>query len=91
MGTALRGEHPTPTGHIATKWVVFFYLPLIPIRSYEILSDAEVDYQNWFVGYSRASEFRYRPVTGGWYWPQVRPTLFVILAVVLLPILFHVL
>lgn len=87
FGTALRGNHPTPAGHIATKWVVMAYAPLIPIRSYEVVSSREIAYQNWFIGYSQTSEFRYRRIAGGLYWPQVRPTVLVILGIVILPMI----
>lgn len=39
MGTELLGRDKSSKGYIATKWLVVLFLPLIPIRSYEILDE----------------------------------------------------
>ena len=38
IGTAFHGNTPSPDarGYIATKWLVFMFLPLLPVRSYQI-------------------------------------------------------
>jgi hypothetical protein len=37
-GTMLRGQTPLPEarGYISTKWLVFMFLPILPVRSYRI-------------------------------------------------------
>jgi hypothetical protein len=39
MGTKLVGNDESPNGYISTKWLVVLFLPLIPIRSYEVLGE----------------------------------------------------
>ncbi|HEX2998407.1 MAG TPA: hypothetical protein VHP14_26515 [Anaerolineales bacterium] len=38
IGTELHGNIPSPkgSGYIATKWLVFMFLPILPVRSYQI-------------------------------------------------------
>jgi hypothetical protein len=36
VGTRLIGDQKTPNGYIATKWLVFMWLPMLPVMSYEI-------------------------------------------------------
>ena len=49
-GTMLRGQTALPTlrGYISTKWLVFMFLPLLPVRSYQVFGE-----------YSNASDKRY--------------------------------
>jgi len=37
-GTALYGLRKTAAGTIKTKWITLFFLPLFPLKSYEVLS-----------------------------------------------------
>jgi hypothetical protein len=39
MGTKLLGKDESSKGYIATKWLIVLFLPLIPIKSYEILDE----------------------------------------------------
>lgn len=41
IGTKLVGRYPSPDsqGYISTKWLVVVFLPLIPVRSYQILDE----------------------------------------------------
>lgn len=41
MGVTLLGNDRSSKGYIATKWLVVLFLPLIPIRSYEILDEQD--------------------------------------------------
>jgi hypothetical protein len=38
-GNMLYGHKPTPRGYVATEWVVVFYIPVIPVKSYEVLGE----------------------------------------------------
>jgi hypothetical protein len=40
-GTMLRGQTPLPNaqGYISTKWLVFVLLPILPVRSYQIVGE----------------------------------------------------
>ena len=92
FGTTLRGEHRTADGYIATKWVVFYYAPLIPIRSCEIVGARDREYLNWWIGASSGPTLRYRPLsTGLLYWPQVAPTFALVWAIICIPALLHAL
>jgi hypothetical protein len=41
VGTRLIGNQKTPNGYIATKWLVFMFLPMLPVKSYEIISEQQ--------------------------------------------------
>ena len=40
-GTMLHGQTPSPTSrsYISTKWLVFIFLPLLPVRSYQVFGE----------------------------------------------------
>jgi hypothetical protein len=38
-GTRLVGKKASANGHIATKWLVVFYLPILPVQSYEVFAE----------------------------------------------------
>jgi cytochrome c biogenesis protein CcmG/thiol:disulfide interchange protein DsbE len=66
FGTKLYGNKPTPNGHIATKWIVFFLIPIIPVKSYEIHSEQYT--QASVFGSTKEYTLKELP---GLYWPQV--------------------
>jgi len=41
VGTALHGQSPMPDsrGYIATKWIVILFLPILPVRSYQVFAE----------------------------------------------------
>ncbi|SRR6266498_3548927 len=41
VGTRLIGNQKTPNGYVATKWLVFMFLPMLPVRSYEIFREQQ--------------------------------------------------
>jgi len=41
VGTRLIGNQKTPNGYIATAWLVFMFLPMMPIRSYEVFREKQ--------------------------------------------------
>ena len=45
MGTKLVGQEKSTEGYIATKWLVMVFLPLIPIKSYEVFGEQEGAYE----------------------------------------------
>ncbi|RKX25908.1 MAG: hypothetical protein DRP46_11425 [Candidatus Zixiibacteriota bacterium] len=40
-GTKLYGRTSTPDGYIATKWFCLVFIPVFPISSYLVISEAE--------------------------------------------------
>jgi peroxiredoxin len=65
FGTKLYGNKRTPGGRIATKWVVFFFMPIVPVKSYKVISQQK----------TRVSTVEYRTDYAltelpGLYWPQ---------------------
>ncbi len=67
FGTKLYGNKSTPNGRIATKWIVFFFIPIVPVRSYEIYSEKFT--QASAFGSSKEYTLKELP---GFYWPQLR-------------------
>ena len=61
VGTKLHGQSPMPgsRGYIATKWIVILFLPILPVRSYQVFTEhfdamnkkyydmQPVDHLNW--------------------------------------------
>ncbi len=47
VGTALHGHTPLPASeaYIATKWIVFFTLPLLPVRTYQVAGESSKEKQ----------------------------------------------
>ena len=41
VGTRLIGNQKTPNGYIATKWLVFMFLPILPVMSYEVFGEQQ--------------------------------------------------
>lgn len=41
MGTKLVGNTKSPKGYIATKWLVLLFLPILPIKSYEVFAEQQ--------------------------------------------------
>jgi hypothetical protein len=41
VGTKLHGQSPMPNsrGYIATKWLVIMFLPILPVRSYQVCGE----------------------------------------------------
>jgi len=39
FGTKLYGNKKTATGRVKTKWVVLFFVPVFPLKSYEVFSE----------------------------------------------------
>jgi hypothetical protein len=67
-GTMLRGQTPLPTsrGYISTKWLVFMFLPLLPVRSYQVFGE-----------YSDAPDKKYYDMQSldHLHWAQIRETI----------------
>lgn len=67
FGSRLYGNTRTADGWIATKWVVFLFMPFVPVKSYEVTSQQK----------TRVSAMEYRTdytlrEMPGLYWPQLR-------------------
>ena len=76
-GTALWGETPTyPKGFISTKWIVLFGVPLIPIRSIQILDAAQLVTEISGLSVATSAKLITKPLpTGRFYWRSVAPTI----------------
>jgi|GEM_PF-3594763 len=71
-GTKLYGHRRSANGHITTKWITILYLPLIPVRSYEVLREEQGRSLNLLVYSSDSSRLAVVPLPGlGLCWPQV--------------------
>lgn len=68
--TFLYGHHKTINGYIATKWVVWAFIPLIPVRAYEIIGEGEQEEftSGSYKSYSRQITYLNYP---NFFWPQV--------------------
>ncbi len=74
-GTKLYGRRRSANGHITTKWITILYLPLIPVRSYEVLREEQGRSLNLLVYSSDSSRLVVVPLPGlGLCWPQVALT-----------------
>jgi hypothetical protein len=74
-GTILYGEKPVEGGHISTKWIVFFYIPLLPVRSYIVSYESQ---ESW-----NKSTYDLVPLPGlGFYWPQVIKTTLIVWSII---------
>ena len=72
LGTTLYGSKETPEGRVGTQWIIIAGVPILPVRSYVILSGGE-ETANWS-GAIRTKMFRLRTLDGV-YWPQALPIL----------------
>jgi hypothetical protein len=73
FGTKLYGKHRTQAGYVTTKWIVWGFLPLMPVRSVEVITREETE-DSWnFQGSSSTTYYTSRPHP--FYWPQVVATL----------------
>ena len=70
MGTTLYGRHRTEHGDVGTKWLIVLGLPLVPIRSYVILEERDVEHNAIF----RRKNYFLRALPGI-HWPQALPLL----------------
>lgn len=41
MGTKFVGQEETPEGYVATKWLVMIFMPVLPIKSYEVFGEPQ--------------------------------------------------
>jgi len=72
LGSKFYGRRRSAHGHITTKWITLFYLPLIPVRSYEVLREEQGRSLNLLIYSSDSSRLLVVPLPGlGLCWPQV--------------------
>jgi hypothetical protein len=70
FGTTLYGRRRTPEGVVATAWLIAAMVPLVPIASYVLLEEHEVERSA--TGSAQSYMLRQLP---GLHWPQVVPWL----------------
>jgi hypothetical protein len=46
IGTKFFGQSPNSGGYISTKWLVVVFLPIIPVRSYQVIEKYRGGQQN---------------------------------------------
>jgi|GEM_PF-2707474 len=70
FGSKYYGKKVTDNGYIATKWLTILFIPILPVRSYEIYSST-LKY-NMFLGIQNQESYSMQMQPLKWlYWPQV--------------------